>query len=245
MPPLVHHRTYSEGPRVSGAGFQETVQTAGAYREVGHMARGDHDRDGQGMLRGDDTVLKIPVAEKERVPIGVIAPGGGRIAGEAVMVAAEDAVGATVAGGSPMGTGPRRQYGPVAAEDQGLEIAQEAALDRGEDATGAEEVCQAREQLLGQAFSHGVGLRGIAGLRGVPVRLFLLEVAPMAPLAEAAQADAVSAWRRLGAVCEPVNKRRERAHRRRLEGGQASDLCEARMGAQVVSPLGETLIVEE
>jgi hypothetical protein len=138
-----------------------------------------------------------------------------------------------------------------------LEVAQQAALDRGEHPTGNEEVFQAREQflgpglvgsrkqLLGQACGDGIGLRSIASLCGVPLRLFLLEVAPMAPLAQAAQADAVGTWWRIGTVFEPVNKRIEGTHRGRLEGRKASDLCEARMGAQVVGPLRETFIVEE
>jgi hypothetical protein len=40
----------------------------------------------------------------------------------------------------------------------------------------------------------------------VPVRLFLLEVAPMAPLLETAQANTVGAGRRIGAIFEPVIK---------------------------------------
>jgi hypothetical protein len=79
-----------------------------------------------------------------------------------------------------------------------LEIVQEAPLDRGEHPAGEQEIFQAREQLLGpglvssraqllsQALGDRIGLRSIAGLCGVPIRLFLLEVAPMAPLAQAA-----------------------------------------------------------
>jgi hypothetical protein len=67
----------------------------------------------------------------------------------------------------------------------------------------------------------------------------------MAPLAETARADAVGAGRCLGAVFEPVDKGVEGADGRGLEGGKASDLREARMGAQVVGPLGQTLLVQQ
>ncbi|MBI3910979.1 MAG: hypothetical protein HY320_08615, partial [Armatimonadetes bacterium] len=145
------------------------------------------------------------------------------------MIAAEDALGATVAGGPPVGTGARGKRCAIATEHQSLEVTQEAPLDRWEDATGAEEVFQpceqllgpgligSREQLLGQAFGHGIGLRGIPSLRGVPGRLFLLEVAPIEALALAAGTDAVRAWGRIGAVFEAVDTGIERPDRRGLE----------------------------
>ena len=107
---------------------------------LGHMTRGDHDMDGERMLRSANTVLKIPVAKEVRVAVGIIAPGGGRITGEPVMVTAQDTVGPAVAGGAPVGTGARGQCSPVTAEDQGLEIVQEAPLDRGEQPAGEQEI---------------------------------------------------------------------------------------------------------
>src|SRR6516162_10354791 len=117
-------------------GLQEAVETGRPHGEVGDVGGSSPDMDGQGMVRGDDTVLEVAMAEKIGVAVRIIAPGGGGIPVEPVMVTAPDAVGATGAGGPPMGTGARGQRGPVAAEDQGLEIAQEAPLDRGEHTTG-------------------------------------------------------------------------------------------------------------
>jgi hypothetical protein len=125
---VVHASAHRDRYIVSRAGLQETVQTARAHREVGHMARGDHNMYWKGMLRSDDTVLEIAVTKEESVPIGVIAPGSGRIAVEPVMITAKDAVGATVAGGPPVGTGPRGQRCPVAAQDERLEVAQEPTV---------------------------------------------------------------------------------------------------------------------
>jgi len=88
-------------------------------------------------------------------------------------------------------------------------------------------------------------LRGIPGLRGVPVSLFLHEVTPMASLAQAAGADAMGARGRRGTVFEAVNKGREGPDRRGLEGGKAGDLRQARLGTQIVGPLRETFVVEE
>jgi len=83
------------------------------------------------------------------------------------------------------------------------------------------------------------------GLRRVPVRLFLFEVAPMTPLAQAARAHAVGTRRRIGAIFEPVNKGIEGPDGRRLEGHKASDLRQTGMGAQVVGPLQETFVVQQ
>ena len=73
-------------------------------------------------------MLKVAMAKEVRVPVGVIAPGGSRIAVEPVMVTAKDAVGATGAGGPPVGTGACGEGGPIAAQDQRLEVAQEPTV---------------------------------------------------------------------------------------------------------------------
>ena len=67
----------------------------------------------------------------------------------------------------------------------------------------------------------------------------------MAPLALAAGPDAMGTRRGIRAVFEAVDKGVEGPDRGRLERGEASDLREARMGAQVVGPLRQTFIVEQ
>ena len=111
-----------------GTGLEEAIQTGRPQREVGHLAWGNVDVYGQGMRGGDHAVLKGAMAKAGRVPGGVIAPRSGRIAGEPVMVTAKDAVGATGAGGPPVGTGACGEGGPIAAQDQRLEVAQEPTV---------------------------------------------------------------------------------------------------------------------
>src|SRR5262249_56904598 len=94
------------------------------------------------MLGGDHAVLKGAVAKEVRVPVGVIAPGGGRIAVVPRMLAAEDAVGTTVAGGPAVGTGPGGEARAIATEDEGAEVAQQSTLGRGEHATRPQQVSQ-------------------------------------------------------------------------------------------------------
>jgi hypothetical protein len=107
-----------------------------------------------------------------------------------------------------------------------VEVAQQPALGRGEDAAGPQEVFQpgqqrlrARlvgggQQFLGEPLGHGVRLGGVAGLGRVSLGLFLLEVTPMASLAQAAGADAMGTRGRRGTVFEPVNKRVRRCPQR-------------------------------
>jgi hypothetical protein len=257
QPAVVDDGPHGDRQGMCRTGLEEAGQTGRPHREVGVVGGSEPDMDGEGMVGGDDPVLEVAMAEKIGVAVRIIPPGRRGIPVETVMVTAQEAVGATVAGGPPVGTGTRGPRGPVAAEDEGLEIAQEAPLDCGENTTGDEEVFQAREQLLGpglggsreqllgEACGDGIGLRRSAGLRGVPIGLFLLAVAPMPALTLAAGTDVVGTRRGRGTIFEAVDKRVERPDRRRLEGGKASDLGKARMGAQVVSPLGETFVVEE
>jgi hypothetical protein len=138
-----------------------------------------------------------------------------------------------------------------------LEVTHEAALDRGEHPTGAEERCQAgeqrlrpglvgsREQLLGEARGDGICLAGVDGLGGVALGFFLLQLPPMAALAQPTGPDTVCAGRGIRPIFQPVKNGVEGAHRRRLEGGKAGDLCQAWKGAQGVGPLRETFVVEE
>src|SRR4029450_7921624 len=187
------------------------------------------------MLRGHHAVLKVAMAKKVGVPIRVVAPGRRRVAVEALVSASKDALSATVTSGPAVGTGASREGGAVATEDERLEGAQSAALDRGEHGAVKE----------GAQRGVGVGWAGLAGLGGMPLGLFLLEMAPMTPLAQAAGADVVGTRRRIGTVFEAVNKGVEGPDRGRLEGGKASDLRQARMGAQVIGPLRETFVVQQ
>jgi len=256
-PAVRDHRANRDEERMRRTGFEKAIQTGRPHGEVGDVSGSQLDRNGQGMVWGDHTVLEGAMTEKVGVAVRIMPPGRRGIPVEAVMVTAKDAVGTTVAGGAPVGTGARGQRGLVAAADQGLEIIQEAPLDRGEDTTGEEEGFQAREQLLGpglggsreqrlgEAFGHGIGLRSLLGLRSVSVGLFLREVAPMTALALAAGAEVMRTRRAIGAIFEAVDKGGESLDRWRLEEGKARDWCKARMGTQVVSPLGETLVVEE
>jgi len=88
------------------------------------------------------------VAKEVRVPVGVIAPGGGRIAVIPRMIAAEDTVSTTVAGGPSAGTGPGGEARPIATEDEGAAVTQQSALGRGEHTTRPQEVFQPGEQRL-------------------------------------------------------------------------------------------------
>jgi len=242
---------------VGGAGLQEAVETERTHGEIGDMAWGEANVDRQGMLWRDHAVLKIAMAEEERVAIGIVAPGRCRIAIEPVMVTAEDALGATITGGPAVRARARGERGAVAAEHEGLKIPQEPALHGGEHPAGEQQVFEAGEeflgaglvsgcqQLLGEAFGHGVRLRGITGVGGVPLGLLLLEMAPMAALALAAGLDAVGTRWGIGTVFQPVNKGVEGADSGRLEGREASHLCETWMGAQVMGPLWQTFVVEQ
>jgi hypothetical protein len=173
------------------------------------------------------------------------------------MVTAKDAVGATITGGPAMGARASGERGAVAAEHEGLEIPQEPALHGGEHPAREQQVFEAGEeflraglvsgcqQLLGEAFGHGVRLRGITGVGGVSLGLLLLEMAPMAPFVQTAGADAMGARGCIGAVFEPVDKGVEGPDGGGLERREAGDVRETRMGAQVVGPLRKTFIVEE
>jgi len=254
---VVDHRAHRDWEGVRRAGLQETIQTRGAHGTVSDMTRGEADVHWEGMLWGDDTGLQRAVAKNVRVTRGVIAPGSRGIGVPPVVLTARDALGTTVTGGTAVRTSPSWQCRAVAAEDEGLAIPQEPALHGGEHPAGAQQVFKAREeclgtglvsgrqQLLGEAFGHGVRLRGITGLSGMPLGLLLLEVTPMAPLAQAAGADAMGTRRRRGAIFETVDEGIQGPNRRCLERREARELRKARMGAQVVGPLGETFVVEE
>jgi len=79
----------------------------------------------------------------------------------------------------------------------------------------------------------------------VPLRLFQLEVAPMAALAQPTGAPTVRAGRGIRPIFQAVNKGIKGTDRRRFEGRKASDLCEARRGAEVMRPLRETFVVQQ
>src|SRR5262249_17814819 len=128
---IVDDRTHSDRQGVGGTGLKKAVQTGRSHGEVRDMARGDVQVHRQGMLCGDHAVLKVAVAKEVRVPIGVIAPGGGRITVVPLMIAAEDALGATVAGGPAVGTGSGGEARAITTEDEGAEVAQQATLGRG------------------------------------------------------------------------------------------------------------------
>jgi hypothetical protein len=127
-PTIIDHRPDGEGQCVGRTGLEEAIQAGGCHGKVGDMPGGEVDVHGQGMLRGHDTVLQGAVPEEGGVPGGVIAPGGGRIAIVPLMIAAEEALGATVAGGPPGGTGPGREARPIATQDEGAEVAPQPAL---------------------------------------------------------------------------------------------------------------------
>ena len=243
--------------RMGGAGLQEAVETGRPHGAGSAVGGSQPDMDGEGMLRGDDPVRQEAVAAKVGVAVRSIPPRGRGIAGPARMVTAADAVGPAVTGGPAVGASACGERGAIAAAPQGLEIASEAPLDRGEHTTGKAEGFQAgaqllgpglvsrREQLLGQARGDRRGLRGLPGLRGVPVGLFLLQVASRPPFAWAARTDAMGTRRGIRAIFEAVEKGGEGADRRRLEGRKARALREARMGAQVVGPLREPRVVQQ
>jgi hypothetical protein len=156
-----------------------------------------------------------------------------------------------------VGARTRREGRAVAAQDEGLAIPEEPALPGGEDSAAAEEVFEAgeeglsaglvsgRQQVLGQPLGDGVGLGGIASLGGLPLGLFVLQVAPMAALALRTGADVRGTRRRIRTIFEPVNKGREGADGGCLEGRKAGDLRQARMSTQVVGPLRETFGVPQ
>lgn len=173
------------------------------------------------------------------------------------MLTAEDALRPAVTGGAAVRACACREGRPIATPHQSVEVAQETALDRREHATGEQEVFQAGEEILrpgligsgeerlGEPLGHGIRLGGIAGLRGVSLSLLLLQVTPMAALALLTRANAVGTRWGIRPVFQPVKTGGEDADRGRLEGRKASNLRQARMGAQVVGPLRQTVVVEE
>lgn len=254
---IVHGSPDGNGQGVGRTGLEEAVETRRPHGEVRDMARCEHEMHRQGMLRGHHAVLKVAMAKKVGVPIRVVAPGRCHVRVEALVLAPKDALRATVTGGLAVWTGPCGQRGAITTQHEGLEVTEEAALDGGEDPAAEEEVFKAGEQLLGPGLVSGreeflgqplgdcVRLGGLAGLGGMPLSLFLLEMTPMTPLTQAAGADVVGTRRRLGTVFEAVKKGVEGTDRGRLEGGKARDLRQAWMGAQVMGPLRETFIVQE
>lgn len=229
-PAVIDHRADRDWQRMRSTGFEEAVQTGRPQGEVGDMGRSQPDMEGQGMVWGDDTVLDVAMAEKVGIAVGIVPPCGGRIPIKPFMITAEDALGTTVTGGAAVGARARGAGGAVAAEDEGLEIPQNPALDRGKDPAAEEQVFQAGQQLLGaglvcrgqeflgEPLGHCVCLAGIAGLGGVPLRLFSLEVAPLAALAQPTGAHAVCAGRGIRPIFQPVDKGIKGANRRRFEG---------------------------
>jgi hypothetical protein len=220
------------------------------------MGRFDQYLERERMLVGDGAVLEVAMAEKVRIPLRVITPGGGGVTVEALVVAAEDAVHAAVTGGAAVGTGTAGQGGTIAADHEILEGPEEAALGRRQDATGKQEVFQARQELLGaglvcdgqevlgQTFADGIGLAGIGALGGPALGFFPCEVTPVPAFSLAAGAHPVRAGRRIGAIFEAVNKIIEGGSSRGVEGGQARDLGQAGMASQIAGPLGNALIVQ-
>jgi hypothetical protein len=254
---VIDDGAHRDGHRVGGTGLEEAIYTGRPQREVGAVGWGQSNVHRQRRCWRHPTVLAVPMAEAVGVAGGIIPPRGRGIPVPARMVTAADAVGPAVTGGAAVGAGARGERGASATEHQSLEVTQEAPLDRGEHPTGAEEgfqpgepllgpgLVRSREQLLGQALGDRIGLCGLPGLRGVPVRLCLLAVALVAVLAETARAQAVGARWRLRSIFQPVKKGVEGADGGRLEGDEASDRRQARMGTQVVGPLRETLVVEQ
>jgi hypothetical protein len=239
---IVHGGPDGDGQGVGRTGLEEAVETRRPHGAVRDMARFEQEMHRQGMLWSHYAVLKGAMAEKGGVPIGSVAPGRRHVRVEPLVIAPKNALGPTVTGRPAMWTGAGREGGTVAAEHEGLEIAEQTPLGRREDSTGEQQVFQARQQLLrpglvccseqglGQVLGDRIGLRGLAGLCGVAVGLFLLEVAPMAAFAQAAGADAMGVRRRIRTVFEAVDKGGEGADRRGLEGGKAGHLCQARLG---------------
>jgi hypothetical protein len=213
--------------------------------------------DGQRVFWGDDTVLEEAMAEKVGIAVGIVPPRRSRIPVEPVMVTAEDALCATVTRGAAVGARARGEGGAVAAQDEGLEIPQEPALRGGEHSTAEEEVFEAGEevlsaglvsgcqQFLGQPLGDRVGLGGLMSLGGMPLGLFVLQVAPMAALALLTGTDVMGTRQGIWTIFEPVNKGIEGADGGRLEGRKAGDVRQARMGTQVVGPLRETFVVQQ
>jgi hypothetical protein len=138
-----------------------------------------------------------------------------------------------------------------------LTVTEKATLDRGQDATGEQEVVQTPEQVVGagligggqevlcQAFAHRIGLAGIGTLGGLALGLFVFEVAPVAAFALSPGAGAVGTGRRRGAVLESVNKVIEGGGGRGVEGLEAGDMRQAGMAPEVAGPLGHTFVVQQ
>jgi hypothetical protein len=254
---VVDDGAHRDGQRRGGAGLEDAVSTGRPHREVGAVGWGKINVDGPRMLGSPHAVLDVPRAEEVGVAVGIISPRGRGLAVPARMVTAEEAVGPAVTGGVPVGASARGERGAIATEPQRLPVTHEAPLDRGEPPTGKEEVFQpgeqrlgpglvcSSEQLLGQARGDRIGRPGIPSLRGVPGRLFLLQVAWVAALAETARAQAVGAGGSLRPLFQPVHKGVEGADSGCLEGDEAGNRCAAWVGAQVGGPLRATLIVEQ
>lgn len=197
------------------------------------------------------------MTEKVGITLGIVSPRRGRIPIEPVMLTADDALGATVTRGAAVGARTRGERGAVAAEDEGLEIPEEPALPGGEDATAEEEVFEAseqvlstglvsgRQQFLSQPLGDRIGWGAIVSWGGMALGLFVLQVAPMPPLALAAGPDVMGTRRGIRPIFQSVNEGIEGADSGRLEGRKARYLRQAWMGAQVVGPLRQTFVVEE
>lgn len=102
---VIDHRPHGDRQRVGGASFEQTIQTRRPQGEIRDMGRREQHLEGQGVLRGDDTVLEVAVAKEEGVAVGIVAPGGGGIAVEAGVVSPEDPPDAAITGRPAVGTG--------------------------------------------------------------------------------------------------------------------------------------------
>ena len=100
------------------------------------------------------------------------------------------------------------------------------------------------QEVLGQAFTDGIGLAGIGVFGSMALGFFRGEVAPVPAFSVPAGAHTVGTRRCIGAVFEAVNEIIEGGGRRGVEGGKASDLGQAGMASQIVGPLGNAFIVE-
>jgi hypothetical protein len=125
---IVHGGPDGDGQGVGRTGLEEAVETRRPHSEVRDMARFEQEMHRQGMLWSHHAVLKVAMAKKVGVPIRIVAPGRRHVRVELLVIAPKDALGPTVTGGPAVWTGAGREGGTVAAEHEGLEIAEQTPL---------------------------------------------------------------------------------------------------------------------